>query len=152
MAEYSGLFDKPSLSLFTLALARYTNNENHNFLTTPFILISDPIRNGRGLKLYDLILKGNFGEIWSSPVSMNPNSHNELQIYVFSPNDEVLKAWFLPLNERRLKEFEKYKKDRNKHISAGTLLPYVYYFDTEVTFAEQVKKTLKLKTIINNFF
>jgi len=92
MSEYSGLYGQPVKSLFELARSRYSGEVKQ----TPFVLFTDPIETGNGEKLYELLKSMGVGKVWESEVRLNPNSHNELKIYIFCPDDKALHAWADP--------------------------------------------------------
>lgn len=84
--EASGLYGKSTLeNLKRICSDRYSRGIN-----SAYIIITDTVESGRGGELVDLIRSGDFGTIIEAPTEVNPNSNNEIGIWIFIPNDEKL--------------------------------------------------------------
>lgn len=88
VAEFSGLSSDPLTALRTIAYDRYSH------AIKPFVVFTDPISFRGGIALAKFIKEQEVGEVWESDERLNPNSQRILKVYIFAPDDAVLKPWF----------------------------------------------------------
>lgn len=106
LSEYSGLLDRPEDSLYNLANGRYCGD-----IKTSFVIFSDPVAVGYGRRLRDYILQIGAGKVVTSEIYVNGNTQRQLEIFIFTPNDTVLKAWFYKLYQKYVEAQKKYQAD-----------------------------------------
>jgi len=141
ISEFSGLSDNASMSLLKLAQSYYAEKQR-----TPFVLFTDPVQNKRGIALKAYIEKSGVGKVWESEQRENPNSHRQLVIYTFAPDDEALKAWYEP---RWIAHEDARELNREQIRSRLSYIPFSFDPDawkpegTEDTFMEKAKKIIK---------
>ncbi len=92
LKDYDGLSNKPEISLETMCRYRYDMG-----YSSAFILFTDPVINGRGELLRDLIVKLKVGIVVETEAIENPNTGKMLVAYIFTPNDKKLKEWYKSL-------------------------------------------------------
>lgn len=51
-------------------------------------------RNNYARKLAKFITDNGLGAVVSTPIKVNPNTHNPIQAYLWTPNKRAVKAWW----------------------------------------------------------
>lgn len=108
--EHSGLYDKVEDSLYMMVNMMETQKVKGD---PPIIIFSDPPEYGRGTKLFNYIRRHKIGQVFKSDIINNPNSKNDLQIFMFLPDYGKLQA---VTDEIEKKREEKAKKRAAAYI------------------------------------
>jgi len=95
VVEYHGLnsvaLNKGEANLFLVARSRYAVGSDEE----PFVVFSDTIENAGGDALKKYIQDHpEYGEVLESEIRKNPNSGNQLRIYIYMPNDGALRGFY----------------------------------------------------------
>jgi len=88
IAEYDGLLNDPEENLRRICSDRFSYENG------AYIVFSDIRACTRGKSLVKLIKKHKLGTIISPRARVNPNSGNKLKMWIWSPNDRLLKKWY----------------------------------------------------------
>lgn len=112
LKEYTGLADDPAISLETMCRYRYDMDYK-----SAFILFTDPVINGRGIALKNLIVKLKVGIVVETEAVENHNTGKMLVAYIFTPNDTKLRKWLNALPEPDFKVGDKIVALDNDHYS-----------------------------------
>lgn len=60
-----------------------------------FLLFSDAVKYGNGPRLAKYITDNNLGVVYATTrARMNPNSGNNIKVWVWGPNERALRAWW----------------------------------------------------------
>lgn len=140
ISEFSGLMSTPGNSLLHLAKSRYTGSLEK----TPFVLFTDPVTFGRGIALFKFLEGAGMGKVYESEQRLNPNSHRQLKVYIFIPDDAKLQAWYEPRQEAYNAAYEKWRQEsRNSYSARFTFDAGTWKPDEKPGFIETAKRIIK---------
>lgn len=107
--EISGLGRAATNSLFLIAQSRYAAATQTTYVVFSAVVSYDFTSTGRALM--SLIIKHNMGVVVRTPTRLNPNSNNNLEVFIYTPNDEALKSWYL-------REKDNYDRALDRHYNS----------------------------------
>lgn len=138
--EFSGLSNDPLIVLFNLCKDRYSHTLD------PFVLFTDPVEYKRGNMLMKFIQDNNLGEVWKSESKLNPNSQRKLEVFIFSPNDDVLEPWLRAEDSRWKSEYAEYTTKLSK---SANWIPFKFTYS--VPGKQPTVKKWSPKSVIETF-
>jgi hypothetical protein len=69
---------------------------------SPFYLFSDTVDRNRGERLRTYILKHHLGSVLRSRVKTNPNSGNDIRVFIWTVDYKKFKSWAIKHREQKL--------------------------------------------------
>lgn len=94
--EMDGLCRSATRTLIDVCYERYDNggDDFDDPKKSAFIIFTDVVRYGRGVRLAKYIKMNKFGKVYATKARTNPNTRCKIKVWVWSPNDKNLKKWW----------------------------------------------------------